>query len=221
MRKRIIQLSLIALMLLVWAADQAAESSSKNADVISESCCPTLQSAKAAESSLKTRDSLPLAELMSGIRMATTRGKSIPAPDFSLLDLSGKELKLSGFRGKVVLLNFFATWCTSCVWEMPEMETLYRAYKEKGFTILAVSLDFYGPEKVKRFAEKIDLTFPIVMDTNKEVARKYGLRGPPVSYLINRKGNIVGAVFGPTSWSDQRAFMIVEHFLSFNGSAAQ
>jgi peroxiredoxin len=196
LKKGILFLSLLAPLMLMWAPVEASDSS------------------------IATVDGVPLEELMSGIRLTPLSGE-MTAPDFTLTDLSGHELKLSDFRGKVVLLNFFATWCASCVWEMPEMEALYKAYKDKGFAVLAVSLDFAGPEKVKKFAQKKGLTFPIVMDTRKEVAKKYGLKGPPLTYLIDVDGRMIGGVLGPTSWSDRRAFKIVEHFLDSGGASTR
>jgi len=195
LKKKILKLGLLAVFLMVWSAAEGVQSS------------PEADGGQA------------LAKQMSGIRMEDLRERKVSAADFNLRDLSGKELKLSDFRGKVVLLNFFATWCGSCVWEMPEMEKLYRAYKDKGFTVLAVSLDFAGPGKVKKFAEQRNLTFPIVMDTDKAVAKEYGLVGPPLSYLIDRKGRIVGGVLGPTDWSGVDAFKVVEHFLNPDGAS--
>lgn len=175
----------------------------------------------AQESSVRSADGSLLAKLMYGINMLFLEEKRVVAPDFSLHDLSGKEVKLSDFRGKVVLLNFFATWCYTCLWEMPEIEVLHDKYKERGFTVVAVSLDLDGPDKVKEFAEERGLTFPIVMDPKKEVARRYSLKGPPVSYLIDGNGYVVGLVFGPTNWSDRRAFNIVEHYIRSSGDSAQ
>jgi len=195
LKKKISKLGLLTIFLLVWST------------------------AEAVQSSTEVKDGQALSKQMSGIRMEDMRERKLIASDFNLRDLSGKEVKLSDFRGKVVLLNFFATWCGSCVWEMPEMEKLYRAYKDRGFTVLAVSLDFAGPEKVKKFAEQRNLTFPIVMDTDKAVAKEYGLVGPPLSYLIDKKGRIVGGVLGPTDWSDGDAFKIVEHFLNSDGAS--
>ncbi len=135
------------------------------------------------------------------------------APDFALRDIYGKEIRLSDLKGKVIFLNFFATWCTPCRFEMPEMEALYREFKDNKFEILAISID-RSTAPIKPFADSLKLTFPIVHDPGMMVARRYGFRGPPLSFLIDRKGRVVGAAVGPRNWNDPLAHQIVKKLLA-------
>jgi len=136
-----------------------------------------------------------------------------PAPDFTLRRLNGADLRLSDLKGKVVFVNFFATWCVPCRWEMPEMEALYQNFKGKNFEIVAVSVDS-TPILIKPFADSMNLTFPIVHDGSQRVARSYGFRGPPLSFLIDRNGRIVGGASGPRKWNSSGAHKLVEKLLS-------
>jgi len=96
-------------------------------------------------------------------------GKGVPAPNFSLPDLEGKKVSLTDFKGKVVLLNIWATWCAPCVEEMPSMEKLYQELKGEDFELLAISVDESGAEAVKPFLEKLKIGFPVLLDTKGEI----------------------------------------------------
>jgi peroxiredoxin len=122
------------------------------------------------------------------------------APDFSLMSLQGQPVRLREFRGKLVVLNFWATWCAPCLQEMPSMERLYRTFKHTAFVLLAVSMDRQGAEVAQPFAENLQLTFPILLDPTSEVARQYGVRGLPTTYLIDPDGLVIGAVIGARDW---------------------
>lgn len=113
-----------------------------------------------------------------------------PAPDFTLLDLDGKQVSLSDYRGKVVLLNFWATWCTPCRAEMPDLQRTYDNLKDQGFVVLGVNI---GERQVtaKGFARSLGITFPIVLDQDKVVTlEKYKVGPIPSSYFIDREGII-------------------------------
>ncbi len=125
---------------------------------------------------------------------STGLGKGKPAPDFTLKTLDGKEVSLSDLRGKVVLINFWATWCPPCRSEMPLFERVYREYKDKGFEILAVSTDS-SLEPVKKFVKDYKLSFKIAYD-DKNVAGLYGIQGLPTSFLIDRDGKILKVRLG-------------------------
>ncbi len=120
--------------------------------------------------------------------------KGQPAPDFRLKTLDGKEIALSDYRGKIVLINFWATWCPPCKEEMPLFESVYRKYKDRGFEILAISTDG-NLEPVKKFVKEFGLTFPILHD-DRNVANLYGVQGLPTSFLIDRDGKIVKVRLG-------------------------
>ena len=110
------------------------------------------------------------------------------APDFLLKDLSQKKVKLTDFKGKVVILNFFATWCPPCRAEIPELNKLYRLNKEKGLVVLGVSLDMDAPPQgLTTFVKNMKITYPVLMGTT-DLAEKYQVNGVPTTILINREG---------------------------------
>jgi peroxiredoxin len=123
-----------------------------------------------------------------------------PAPAFSLPVLGGDEsLSLESLRGKVVLLNFWATWCKPCEDEMPAMESLYRAIGSQGFELVAVSVDD-DRQRVEEFTARMGLTFPVLLDPEKQVAGAYQSYRFPESYLIDRAGVLVARYIGPRDW---------------------
>tara|TARA_B100000315_G_scaffold253581_1_gene292662 strand:+ start:4128 stop:4676 length:549 start_codon:yes stop_codon:yes gene_type:complete len=135
------------------------------------------------------------------------------APTFSLPDLHGNEVSLSDFRGKVVLVNFWATWCGPCVIEMPSMEKLYREFQNEGFEILAVSNDTQGQMITKPFKEQFGLTFPILHDLQHEVNAAYHIRSIPASMLIGKDGVITYRVPGARDWYSEKARDMIRHLL--------
>ncbi len=123
-----------------------------------------------------------------------------PAPDFTLLNLEGRNVSLSSYKGKVVVLNFWGTWCEPCKEEMPSLNKLYLEHRDKGFAVLAISLD-PSEQNVKSFIAEKGYSFPVLLDKNKEVYfDKYGLFGLPISIIIDRNGAIVQKVIGETAW---------------------
>ena len=117
------------------------------------------------------------------------------APDFSLLDLSGKTVALSSFRGKPVLVNFWATWCDSCRKEMPALEDLHRRLSPEGLALLAISMD-EDTAKVPPFAREFNLTFPILL-SNRKISNAYAVRGLPAAFLIDGEGRVTRRWVGP------------------------
>ncbi len=125
-----------------------------------------------------------------------------PAPDFSLPDAQGREVKLSDLKGQVVLLNFWATWCGPCKIEMPWFVEFQRQYKDQGFSVVAVSLDSEGWEVVKPFAEEYKLNFPVVVGDD-ELADKFGgVAALPTTFIIDKEGRITASHTGLVSKSD-------------------
>jgi len=120
-----------------------------------------------------------------------------PAPDFAVPGLDGKELRLSDFRGKAVLLNFWATWCPPCREEMPFLENFYKAHQAEGLVLVAVNvMQRDSRESVAKYAADMGLTFPIGLDESYAAGQKYGVRFLPTSYLIDRQGMIVATKVG-------------------------
>ena len=120
------------------------------------------------------------------------------APDFQLPTLDGKQIKLSDYRGKAVLLNFWATWCGPCKIEMPWFVELQKQYRDRGFEVLGVAMES-SPKDTAEFAKRLGLNYAVVMG-NDAVADSYGgVNGLPISFYIDRKGRIVAKSLGLTS----------------------
>jgi len=138
--------------------------------------------------------------LLLGERVPERLERGASAPDFSLPRLGdGAPLALSELRGRVVLVNFWATWCKPCEDEMPAMERLYRQLHPEGFDLVAISVD-KEPEEVKLFRQRMGITFPILLDPGEGTARDYQTTGFPESILVDRSGRIVERYVGPREW---------------------
>jgi peroxiredoxin len=119
-----------------------------------------------------------------------------PAPDFCLETVPGGQACLADYRGQVVLLNFWATWCVPCRAEMPELQEAYRHYQQRGFQVLAINLQ-EGPGEVEPFMQELGLTFPALLDRDGALSRQYLVRALPASLLIDRQGKIALSRLGP------------------------
>ncbi len=124
----------------------------------------------------------------------------MPAPGFTLPDLEGKLHGLAGFRGRVVVLNFWATWCPPCIDEMPSLERLHQALADQGVAVIAVSVDERFSD-VPAFVQKFDLTFSVLYDEGKKVSRKYQTFKYPETYILDREGRLKSKVVGPRDWA--------------------
>ena len=123
---------------------------------------------------------------------AWAMGSRVPAvgtaaEDFQLTDLAGKQQSLSQYRGKVVLVNFWATWCKPCTTEMPAMQAIYDRLQDKGFVVLAVN-ELEDEAKVREHIQQHGHTFPVLLDSDNKVANQFGVFGLPVSVFIDEKG---------------------------------
>jgi DsbE subfamily thiol:disulfide oxidoreductase len=121
------------------------------------------------------------------------------APDFTLPGPDGKPRSLKDYRGKIVFLNFWATWCTSCRDEMPAMERLYQEFKGRGFEIVAVNVKDKRADALA-FVKQLKLTYPVMMDPQGEVGLLYGAWGMPMTYLIDENGIVLARMWGPADW---------------------
>ena len=139
--------------------------------------------------------------------------RQAPAPDFTVPGLGGSPLRLRDFKGQVIVLNFWATWCVPCREEMPAMERLYGRFRAKGFTILALSIDARGEEVVGPFVKSFGLTFPVGLDPKMTVAGEYRMTGLPTSILIDRGGAIVAVAVGARAWDSPAAYQVIEKLL--------
>jgi thiol-disulfide isomerase/thioredoxin len=146
-------------------------------------------------------------------RPGPVRPAMFPAPDFTLRALKGAIVRLSDLRGKVVLVNFWATWCVPCRTEMPAIEALYQRYKDRGLEVLAVNLDVLSTAGVETFVKEVSVTFPIVLDPSWAVAQLYRVGGLPTTYLIDRGGNVVVREIGERNWADEVSRVAVESLL--------
>jgi peroxiredoxin len=136
------------------------------------------------------------------------------APNFSLPDLGGTQISLSDYRGKVVLLNFWATWCSPCRMEIPSLERLYQLRKDKGFEILAVSVDRTSPSKVAAFVANYQMSFPVLVNRQGDVGQRYWTRAIPTSFLLDKKGVIRWKVPGARKWDDAFVLSKLDQLLS-------
>jgi peroxiredoxin len=118
-----------------------------------------------------------------------------PAPEIVLNDLQGREVKLSDLRGKVVLLNFWATWCKPCKEEMPAMQAGYDKLRDQGLVVLAIN-ELEDTEQVIEHVRRHGHTFPVVMDHDNVVANSYGVVGLPASFLVDRQGIVREKISG-------------------------
>jgi peroxiredoxin len=134
------------------------------------------------------------------------------ADDFTLPTPEGGSFRLSEQRGKVVLVNFWATWCPPCLEEMPAMERLWRRHKDAGFVLLAISLDS-DPKKVSPFVSAHTFTFPVAVDPKMTVAERYGVRALPSSFVIDRDGTVMGIALGPRAWDGPAAHGLLQAML--------
>ncbi|ULA63929.1 MAG: Thiol:disulfide oxidoreductase related to ResA [Nitrospira sp.] len=132
------------------------------------------------------------------------------APNFQLRDLNGNTVSLSQLRGKVVLVNFWATWCGPCRIEMPAMEQLYRSYSRKDFEILAVSTDPQGAAVTRPFQQEMGFTFPILHDAEYRIGLMYGARSLPMTFMVDRNGIVRQKVPGARDWGGPDARALIQ-----------
>ncbi len=124
------------------------------------------------------------------------------APDFSLPNLDEQTVRLSDYRGKVVFLNFWATWCKPCREEMPSMEVLYKNFDRNGLVVLDVSIDRVTTKKdIPPFIKSMNLTFPVLVDSWGQTDKRYKLMGVPETYIIDQHGVLREKVIGPRDWT--------------------
>ena len=130
--------------------------------------------------------------------------------EIELKDLNGQPISLSDFRGKIVFLNFWTTWCFDCRIEMPHMEKLHQQFKNKEFEMVAVNLQ-EPVSQVKQFFKDYKLTFTTLLDSDGEVGAHFRITSIPTTFILNKQGIIIGKVTGPRKWEGKKAFALFEH----------
>ena len=140
--------------------------------------------------------------------------KPVDAPNFILEDMDEYEYDFSEYRGKVVLLNFWASWCPPCRREMPSMERLYRKYQENDFTVVAIN-QMEDEDKIFAFTGALEtqLTFNILLDTQSTVSQDYDVRGLPTTYLIDKKGRIRYRAVGGREFDHPKVEKIIQSLM--------
>ena len=136
----------------------------------------------------------------------------------NLKDLNGKNVSLADFKGQIVFLNFWTTWCPTCRIEMPSMEKLYQKLKNKDFAMVTINLQ-ESASQVKAFFKEFKLTFTALLDSNGEVGASFGIRAIPTTYILDKTGRIIGLVNGPREWDSKEAIALFENLID-NDSVA-
>jgi peroxiredoxin len=134
------------------------------------------------------------------------------AYDFALRDMQGKSRQLEDFRGNLVLLTFWASFCPPCVEEMPSLNRLHRKWREKGLVVLGVSLD-ETRDRVEAYLRKVEIEFPVLWDEHLEVGKRYRVFALPMTYIIDRRGNLIGVAMGARPWDSPAAHALIGSLL--------
>jgi peroxiredoxin len=142
-----------------------------------------------------------------------------PAPDYHATSLEGDTIHLADYRGEVVLLNVWATWCSPCVREMPALQRLHERFADRGLNIIAVSIDATGLgleplAHVREFVDRFQLTFQILHDATGETERLFSVTGLPVTFVIDRNGRIIEKAYGAREWDGPEYAARIEKLLA-------
>ena len=130
--------------------------------------------------------------------------------EIRLNDLTGRPTSLSEFRGKIVFINFWTTWCLACVVEMPSMEKLHQKFKDKDFVMLAVNLQ-ESASKIRQFFKEYKLTFLALLDTTGDVGAAFGIRSIPMTFILDKNGRIIGKILGPREWESKKSIALFDY----------
>jgi len=147
-------------------------------------------------------------DLFSKLRIDRSGNKK-EAPEFRLEGLNGGKVQLRDYKGKVICLTFWATWCGPCKEELSSLEALHQQSKRKDLVVLTVAVDLNGAIPVKKFIDKQGYTFNVLLDSKNEVLDLYRVERIPMSFLIDRKGKIAGKAVGPRNWRSPDAISLL------------
>jgi len=132
--------------------------------------------------------------------------------EIRLQDINGNLVSLSDFRGRIVFLNFWTTWCPTCLIEMPSMEKLHQKFKDKDFAMVTVNIQ-ESDSQIKKFFNKFNLTFTALLDTTGEVAIGFSIRAIPTTFILDKSGRTIGTIMGPREWDSNKAVALFEHLI--------
>jgi peroxiredoxin len=138
---------------------------------------------------------------------------AIMAPDFSLPGTSEQEIKLSDYRGKIVLLNFWATFCTPCRMEMPSLQAISIKYQDDDIIVVAVSVDQGREKAVKKWIKKMKLEFPIALEGG-SAGDVYEVSALPVTFIIDKEGQLIGRILGEREWNSDETHMLIANLVA-------
>ena len=153
-----------------------------------------------------------VAELLQQLNLTAYSRSTIP-PEFNGRMADGREVSLTSLQGKVVLLNFWATWCQECRPEMPIFERLHREFSAQGLAVMGINTR-EGTATVREYAKELGLTFPLILDPSGKINSTYGVIGLPTTFLIGRSGRAVALAIGPREWSAKPARALIQALLA-------
>jgi peroxiredoxin len=153
----------------------------------------------------------PAVELFKAVGIQEVKNDRV-SPTFTLPTIEGPALASTDLRGKIVLINFWATWCGPCKEEMPAMQRLHESLSDKDFALIAITTE-QQRESILGFAKSLRLSFPFLLDPSKDVSAAFGVRGLPTTVIIDRSGNIVGRAVGPRRWDGPEAVALLKDLL--------
>jgi cytochrome c biogenesis protein CcmG, thiol:disulfide interchange protein DsbE len=153
-----------------------------------------------------------MAELLQKLNLTAYSRSTIP-PEFNGHMVDGREVSLASLQGKVVLLNFWATWCLECRPEMPALERLHREFSDQGLAVMGINAR-EGTATIREYAKELGLTFPVILDPSGRINSTYGVIGLPTTFLIARDGRAVALAIGPKEWSGKPARALIQALLA-------
>jgi peroxiredoxin len=153
-----------------------------------------------------------LAELLKALNVSAYPSLMHP-PEFSGSTVDSQRVSLSGLSGRVVLLNFWATWCLECRPEMPMFERLHREFSAQGLAVMGINAR-EGTSTIREYAKELGLTFPLILDSSGKINSTYGVIGLPTTFLIGRDGRPVALAVGPREWSGKPARALIQALLA-------
>ena len=142
----------------------------------------------------------------------TRMAASAPAAAFHLKALDGASVRSEELAGKVVLLNFWATWCGPCTEEMPSLARLQSHFEPEQLRVVTITTDVY-PQGIKQFLDHLGIDLPVLFDEDQEISRRFAVRGLPTTLLIGRDGHAIGRAVGPRSWDSRESIALVRQVL--------